>query len=379
MDSLVPGQSVGGRAADGPTKIVRQLLAEGVGVWTIREGLSARGYSSLRIGQIMTAAAKPCKHEAPSESVQFGIDSAASSSPGGVGEADVAIQIADNAPKRRLSSQESLPRSKVWKAGAFSDELAQATDGRIDVDGESQAEGAVAPVPDCGRPLAQRCLVVGGCAQHKAFYAFVCSRRHSIGLNSPPAPWVGGADDDVVEVVLPPPAAGPLSDEDRRKVIVYNKGLLLKPHLREKKIPGDGHCCFSSIMVQTPAGQGQHGWLRAEVVAEVRRHPREYGSFFIVGERAGWLRRMGAGDWGENIALKAAADLLKRPIMIWRVGTNQEPTIIINKDFDAAPGAEPIYLLLDESGGPQHYTALLGPDAPAAALPIDGRWLARAI
>ena len=67
--------------------------------------------------------------------------------------------------------------------------------------------------------------------------------------------------------------------------------------------------------------------------------------------------------WGDNVALEAVANVLRRPIAIWRRGSLQNPTVMAPMRYDFAAPAEPIYLELDDiRKGNEHYSALVVAD-----------------
>ena len=69
---------------------------------------------------------------------------------------------------------------------------------------------------------------------------------------------------------------------------------------------------------------------------------------------------MRCDSWGDNISLQAAAELLHRPVVVWRRASLQRPTIVLNSDYDINDPSEPIYVELDETTrGGEHYSALL--------------------
>ena len=69
---------------------------------------------------------------------------------------------------------------------------------------------------------------------------------------------------------------------------------------------------------------------------------------------------MRCDSWGDNISLQAAAQILHRPVVVWRRASLQRPTIVLNSDYDINDPSEPIYVELDETTrGGEHYSALL--------------------
>ena len=67
--------------------------------------------------------------------------------------------------------------------------------------------------------------------------------------------------------------------------------------------------------------------------------------------------------WGDNVALEAVANVLRRPIAICRRGSLQNPTVMAPMRYDFAAPAEPIYLELDDMRkGNEHYSDLVVAD-----------------
>ena len=80
------------------------------------------------------------------------------------------------------------------------------------------------------------------------------------------------------------------------------------------------------------------------------------------------------GVYGEGVACKAVTELLRRPLIIWRLANlEQPPSSFVPNNCAAEPGpVRPIYLLLDETApNAERYTVLkLGGRAPRA---LEGR------
>ena len=161
-----------------------------------------------------------------------------------------------------------------------------------------------------------------------------------------------------------------------------NHATWVRETLWEKPIEGDGNCFFAANGAQMgPNGEREHLWLREEVVKEVADHSAFYARFLTRGTVAQWCRMMGVeGVWSDNLAAYAAANVLVRPLIIWRVGTSQPPTCIVPRIFDDTKELRPYYLLLDESTpGSEHYTALFPEPVAAAAGWQRGRSLIEAL
>ena len=114
-------------------------------------------------------------------------------------------------------------------------------------------------------------------------------------------------------------------------------------------VPGDGHCFFRSVAFQTQAGEGAHGELRAAVVRAVAADAEAYVHFLVEGNIGGWLAGMVGSEWADDLAVQACVNLLRRPVLIWRLGLEQEPTLKVPWFWGPTEPVRPIYLLLDET------------------------------
>ena len=115
--------------------------------------------------------------------------------------------------------------------------------------------------------------------------------------------------------------------------------------------------------------------VRAWMLTKVRNFPSRYLPFFAGGASAleRWLRRMQNRAWGDNVAVQALADALRRPMIIWRAAEPaRQPTCCPPQDFSLEARAQPIYLLLDERRrGSEHYDARMLMAPPAATRPME--------
>ena len=132
-------------------------------------------------------------------------------------------------------------------------------------------------------------------------------------------------------------------------------------------VPGDGHCFFRSVAFQTQAGEGAHGALRAAVVRTVAADAEAYAHFLEEGNIGGWLAGMVGSQWADDLAVQACVNLLRRPVLIWRLGLEQEPALKAPWFWRPTETVTPIYLLLDETQpGCEHYNVLVQQDSFSA-------------
>ena len=161
------------------------------------------------------------------------------------------------------------------------------------------------------------------------------------------------------------PAAGmaclPLAgDAEQVEADLREHALTLTGAMPTHPVPGDGHCFFRSVAFQTQAGEGAHGELRAAVVRAVAADAEAYVEFLVGCDIGGWLAGMGGSEWADDLAVQACVNLLRRPVLIWRLGLEQEPTIKVPWFWGPTEAVTPIYSLLDETRpGCEHYNVLV--------------------
>ena len=161
------------------------------------------------------------------------------------------------------------------------------------------------------------------------------------------------------------PAAGmaclPLAgDAEQVEADLREHALTLTGTMPTHPVPGDGHCFFRSVAFQTQAGEGAHGELRAAVVRAVAADAEAYVHFLVDCNIGGWLAGMVGSEWADDLAVQACVNLLRRPVLIWRLGLEQEPTLKVPWFWGPTEAVKPIYLLLDETEpGCEHYNVLV--------------------
>ena len=132
-------------------------------------------------------------------------------------------------------------------------------------------------------------------------------------------------------------------------------------HLHERKfVEKDGNCLFRAIGRQT-IGEDYHKSIRRDAVEEVELHEDLYRDFFLDGD-AGileWVAEMQKDFfWGDGIAVRAACNDFSRPVMVFRTGSTQDPSVFLPEEWTAW-WERPIMLELDEtSRNNEHYWSL---------------------
>ena len=251
-------------------------------------------------------------------------------------------------------------------------------------------------VEDCFNPdWMGPCLVVGGCQHCRALFA-VQSDDGRQG-SAPPAEWLDEAvdpddeaelapdeqsqfadvgdpaDDDEVELLYVPVVASEpagAADGHADEELLKRHAALARPALEERHVDADGHCLFHAVALQMPKDEQCHKRLRQYAVTEVERNTRDYREFFDDNQpRRPWIEGMRRRWWGDGIAIRALANCLERPFIVWRKGSDQPPDAFAHRSFDRTQPLRPVYLLLDETRrGVEHYSAfVLTRELPAVA------------
>ncbi|GAB4854973.1 hypothetical protein Ancab_039740 [Ancistrocladus abbreviatus] len=78
--------------------------------------------------------------------------------------------------------------------------------------------------------------------------------------------------------------------------------------LAELKVEGDGNCQFRSLSDQIYHTVDYHGFVREQVVDQLKSHPDMYAGYVPM-PYGDYLKKMNKnGEWGDHITLQAAAD-----------------------------------------------------------------------
>jgi len=104
------------------------------------------------------------------------------------------------------------------------------------------------------------------------------------------------------------------------------------------------------------------GW-RTLIASHLQTHRLEYSDFFS--DRPGdafedHLNGISGSAYGDNLTLRVACDVLKRPIVVWHKDSDQAPVVIVTDDISDADLKRPLCIELDEPAhGPPHHEALV--------------------
>ena len=117
----------------------------------------------------------------------------------------------------------------------------------------------------------------------------------------------------------------------------------------------DGNCQFRALSTECFGGQGWHLHLRAAVMDYIDGHADDF-SFYFESEDAfrDYVRKMRMGrTWGDELTLRAAADLLRVRIL---VVTSEEENYLLH--YDPSEGGAGGRTLFITYVSPIHYNTL---------------------
>merc|ERR1712187_877772 len=87
-------------------------------------------------------------------------------------------------------------------------------------------------------------------------------------------------------------------------------------HAKAKPVQADGNCQFRALSQQMYGDENYHGDLRARVIEQLESTPERYEDF-VLEPYADYVKRMARhGEWGDNVTLQAASDVLGTDIHI---------------------------------------------------------------
>jgi hypothetical protein len=97
---------------------------------------------------------------------------------------------------------------------------------------------------------------------------------------------------------------------------------LYKAKLRP--VEADGNCQFRALAVQLFGDEAQHADLRSRVTKQLAERRDRYEGY-MLGSYEEYLERMAKdGEWGDNVTLQAASDILNRDILVLTDRTGSE-------------------------------------------------------
>ena len=148
---------------------------------------------------------------------------------------------------------------------------------------------------------------------------------------------------------------------------------------------GDGNCLFRALSFAAHGTQQRFHYYRTMAVMRVRNNPGDFEEFLDGDETLNaWADRLSRDMvFGDHLCLKALAEVVSRPIVVWRqrllntdLPQSAKVTVFVP---DGYTNEEPIHVLLEETAlAPQgawcgfadyegHYNVLQAAAAPASA------------
>ena len=125
--------------------------------------------------------------------------------------------------------------------------------------------------------------------------------------------------------------------------------------MRAHPISPDGNCQFRAVALAATGQQRDHVEFRQAAVDEVTGVNAEHYMPFMDQDKtaAAWREKMSmVGSDGDHLTLHALAQIVERPIVVWRRGYWQQPAEVCHvRGMTEWPTAAVIYLLLTEKCG----------------------------
>ena len=143
-----------------------------------------------------------------------------------------------------------------------------------------------------------------------------------------------------------------------QELLTYVKGVL--PRAEEYRVKGDGHCFFRAVAKTVFGSPDLFANVRQDVVNEVEANKERYQHFFSDGITIElWQASILKNGWGDYVCCRATCECYRRPLVVVRKHTDQDPTLFI-PDVHSSDHYDVILTQLDESSpGSEHYDALL--------------------
>lgn len=140
-----------------------------------------------------------------------------------------------------------------------------------------------------------------------------------------PTPWLLPVNSELQNALL----ASAELQEAREKSAAESRARLAtvldKYQVKLRPVDADGNCQFRALSVQLCGDEAQHAALRKRVTQHLRDRRERYEGY-VLGQFDEYLERMERdGEWGDNVTLQAASDVLSRNILVLtdRSGTSE--------------------------------------------------------
>jgi len=140
-----------------------------------------------------------------------------------------------------------------------------------------------------------------------------------------PTPWLSPANSELQCALLASAELHEAREKSAAEARARLARVLDKYQVKLRPVEADGNCQFRALSVQLCGDEAQHAVLRKRVTQHLRDR-RERFEGYMLGEFEEYLERMERdGEWGDNVTLQAASDILSRDILVLtdRAGTSE--------------------------------------------------------
>jgi hypothetical protein len=140
-----------------------------------------------------------------------------------------------------------------------------------------------------------------------------------------PTPWLSPANSELQRALLASAELHEAREKSAAEARARLAKVLDKYQVKLRPVEADGNCQFRALSVQLCGDEAQHVALRKRVTQHLRDR-RERFEGYMLGEFEEYLERMERdGEWGDNVTLQAASDILSRDILVLtdRAGTSE--------------------------------------------------------
>eukprot|EP00929_Paragymnodinium_shiwhaense_P067228 TRINITY_DN33850_c0_g1_i1.p1 TRINITY_DN33850_c0_g1~~TRINITY_DN33850_c0_g1_i1.p1 ORF type:complete len:232 (+),score=48.72 TRINITY_DN33850_c0_g1_i1:70-765(+) len=134
--------------------------------------------------------------------------------------------------------------------------------------------------------------------------------------------------------------------------------------LSVKTMQADGNCLFRALAYGMNRKEDQHKLVRAQIIEQLRATPERY-MYFVHEAYEEYVERMSRdGEYGDHVTLQAAADALRREILVFTDSFGSENEVITVRPTEVAEDSDcdsprdelrqiPVFFYADEA----HYDA----------------------